>query len=356
MSTKLTVGAGLLLACLVSAIGVAGPVAESLQRPALQVREPSHAVLLAVARAGDRLVAVGERGIVALSDDHAASWRQAKVPASVTLTRVRFWDEKNGIAVGHGGAILTTPDGGETWTLRLDGRRIAELALAAAKTTGDTAAVKDAERLVADGPDKPLLDILLIDARRALVVGAYGLAFATEDGGHTWTPWMDRFDNPKSLHLYAVRSRGNQIVIAGEQGLLLMSDDTGKTFKRLASPYKGSFFTAELPSDNEIVVAGLRGNVWRSMDRGSSWAQVTAPANASITASAVRTDGSVLLVNQGGSVFSTRGGQLEPLNQVPLPSLNAVLTLSEGGLLVATMRGVISVSAAGVRPAVGSTK
>ncbi|MCX7168911.1 MAG: glycosyl hydrolase, partial [Proteobacteria bacterium] len=37
-------------------------------------------VLAAVARAGNRLVAVGERGIVLLSDDNGVTLRQAKVP------------------------------------------------------------------------------------------------------------------------------------------------------------------------------------------------------------------------------------------------------------------------------------
>ena len=50
----------------------AAPVTEALQRPALAVREPGRAVLLAAAQAGERIVAVGERGVIALSDDRGA--------------------------------------------------------------------------------------------------------------------------------------------------------------------------------------------------------------------------------------------------------------------------------------------
>src|SRR3989344_304981 len=87
-------------------------VGDALQRPALSVKAPQRAVLLAAAAAGQRLVAVGERGVVALSDDRGVTWQQAACPVSVSLTMVRFADERHGVAVGHGGTGLTTSDAG----------------------------------------------------------------------------------------------------------------------------------------------------------------------------------------------------------------------------------------------------
>jgi photosystem II stability/assembly factor-like uncharacterized protein len=296
-------------------------------------------VLLGAAQAGNRLVAVGERGIVVLSDDGGTHWRQVATPVSMTLTAVRFADTLHGYAVGHGGTVLSTADGGETWTRRLDGRRAAQLALDAARASADTAAVREAERLVADGPDKPLLDLLLLDAQHAVVVGAYGLAFATTDGGQTWTPWMNRLDNPRGLHLYAIRRHGERLVIAGEQGLVQLSEDGGQTFKQVETPYPGSFFTAELPPTDEIVVAGLLGNVWRSHDAGASWTQLTVPVPASITASALRPNGSLVLVNQAGMVLGERNGSFEPLSAPPLPPLNGILPKPDGTFLVLGING-----------------
>jgi photosystem II stability/assembly factor-like uncharacterized protein len=337
-------------------VAAAAPVGDALDRPALNTRRAAQSVLLSVASAGARVVAVGERGIVVLSDDNGKSWRQARVPVSVTLTTVRFADAKNGFAVGHGGVVLVTNDGAETWMRRLDGRLVARLALDSAKASGDPALAREAERLTADGPDKPLLDVLVLDAQRALVVGAYGLALATDDGGATWVPRMDRLPNPKGLHLYAVRARGSVVLIAGEQGLVLLSDDGGRTFSRLATPYKGSFFTAELPSDHEIVLAGLRGNAWRSTDRGITWSQVAVPMPVSFTASALREDGSMVLVNQSGKVFAGHGGALAPLEAAPLPPANGVLARSGGTLLAATIQGVVPVALRGQGPAAGERK
>lgn len=288
--------------------------------------------MLGIATAGARLVAVGERGIVVLSDDGGQQWRQALMPVSVTLTSVRFANERMGMAVGHGGVVLTTSNRGETWQLMLDGRRIAQTALDRARTRRDEKAIKEAEQMVSDGPDKPLLDVLLIDERRAWVVGAYGLALATEDGGATWSSWNERLDNPRAQHLYVVRKSGDTVLVAGEQGLLLLSRDGGKTFKRLESPYRGSWFTAELIDDRTLVVAGLRGNAWRSVDGGSSWAALPVPAGASITASTLTSDGRLMLASQAGFVMSVDGERVVPLHAKPVSSVAGLTAL--GGQIV----------------------
>lgn len=319
-------------------------VGDALGRPALTTRNPERSVLLAADRAGSRIVAVGERGIVVLSDDNGERWRQAPTPASVTLTAVRFADQKRGYALGHGGLVLATGDGGQSWKPRLDGRQMGQALVAEARASGDATAIASAERLVAEGADKPLLDLVLFDAQRLLVVGAYGMALVSSDAGATWTSWRARLGNPKESHLYAVRQRGSRILMAGEQGLVLLSDDGGRSFKRLTLPYNGSFFTAELPDDQAIVVAGLRGNVWRSTNSGAAWHQLASPLPVSITGSTMDGTGRVLLVNQAGMVLVLKGDELQPLAGAPLPPLNAVLALDAAQALALSVQGVQRVS------------
>lgn len=318
------------------------PVADALQRPALEIKTPHRAVLLSAALAGSRIVAVGERGIVTLSDDRGASWRQAPSPVSVTFTMVRFTDEKHGVAVGHGGTVMTTDDAGTTWRLRLDGRRLATLAQAAATTPE---AQQDAERLLADGPDKPFLDVLQWDAKRLLAVGAYGLAFYSADGGESWVPWMDRLPNPKALHWYVARRDGNTLLLAGEQGLLARSVDNGLTFQPLESPYKGSWFAGEMRADGQTVLAGLRGNVWRLAEGGTQWTQLTSPVPASITSMAVTGDDGLLLASQAGAVLRLQGDALKPLKAPPVPMPSALLPLRDGPLLTLGVSGVVPIAA-----------
>lgn len=333
--------AGLLF--LSAAGAVAAPVGDALERPSVLTAHATRSVLLGAARAGQRLVAVGERGIVILSDDQGTSWRQVETPVSVTLTGVRFADARHGYIVGHGATVLATDDSGEHWTRRLDGRRAAELALEAAQAGSDKGALRAAKWLVADGPDKPLLDLLVVDPRQVVVVGAYGLAFSSDDGGQTWRSWIENLDNPDGLHLYAIRQRGKRILVAGERGLVRLSEDAGRSFVSVPTPYRGSYFTAELPSEQEILVAGLRGNVWRSSDAGASWQQLTAPVPASITASALGDDGSLVLVNQAGMVLSGDAVSLAPVALPQMSPLNGVLQMRDGGLLLLSNNGLESV-------------
>jgi len=336
--------AGALLAVVPGPSGAA-PVGDAIDRTAIAVRSPQSAVLLAAALAGERVVAVGERGLVVLSDDGGASWRQAPAPVSVTLTGVRFADARRGWAIGHGAVVLATDDGGEHWVRRLDGRTAAQRALEDAKAGGDERALKDAEQLVTDGPDKPLLDLVVFDAQRLLVVGAYGLALYSDDAGASWTSWATRLPNPKGLHLYAARRHGERLLLAGEQGLALQSADGGQHFRRLETPYKGTFFSAEVLEDGTLLLAGLRGNMLRSRDDGVTWTPVASPMPVSITATAVTPGGGILAVNQAGFVLEVRDDRLLPLNPTPLPPLNGLLPRAGAPLLAMSVLGVLALPA-----------
>jgi photosystem II stability/assembly factor-like uncharacterized protein len=326
-------------------------VADPMARPAQMVSQPAKAYLAGIARAGKRLVAVGERGIIVLSDDGGTSWRQAKVPASVTLAAVQFPTPTQGWAVGHYGIVLHSGDGGETWTRQLDGVQAAQLVLRDAQLStsqagqGNGAYLAEAQRLVADGPDKPFLGLHFSDAKNGLVVGAYNLAFRTQDGGNSWTPLSSRIDNPKASHLYAVQASGNDIYIAGEQGLLLRSTDAGQHFARVDLPYKGSLFAMAL-AGGDVVVAGLGGNAFRSGDQGASWHKLEVPVPVSITAVSAQ-GGKFLMTNQAGMLLAGAAGAaaVAPLKVPPLPPLNDVLAQPDGAIVAVGMTGAIRLPA-----------
>ena len=328
-------------------------VGDAARRSALISNQLGQSVLLgAGVTATDRLVAVGERGLVLLSDDGGTQWHQAKVPVSVSLTAVKFAGQQ-GVAVGHGGVVLTSQDNGETWALRLDGRRAAELALQSAKASHNDAQIENAQRLVDEGPDKPFLDVAIDAQGRVLIVGAYGMMFASTDMGQNWSAWLDRLDNPDGLHLYAIRQRGHELLVAGERGLVLHSANDGATFERLITPYKGSLFTAELSGDNDIIVAGLKGSLLRSHDDGASWHSLSAQDASSFTGSTLGANGTVYLVNQGGQVFGLPPGGLQALNVLAMPPLNAIVSLDSDRVVVLSNTGLTSLS---LEPRAGGLK
>lgn len=321
--------------------GVIAAVADAIDRPAIESNLGAHSVLLSVTSVGDHFFAVGERGLILRSDDNGKSWRQLTSPVSVTLTGISFFDNKNGYAIGHGGIVLRTTNAGNDWEIRLNGLQLAEKLQQQAEESKDEESIRQAKLLVADGPDKPFFDLLVLGREHLVVVGAYGFAFESVDGGQSWTPWMSRIDNPFGLHLYNIRKQGERILVAGEQGFVALSMDAGKSFETIETPYEGSFFTAQLLEKDEIVLAGLRGNTLVSDDNGQHWKEIKNPISSSIMASFIHSDGQVIMANQVGTLLGLRESRLVPLTRKRLPPLTNIIEKVNGSVLGLSINGPV---------------
>jgi photosystem II stability/assembly factor-like uncharacterized protein len=346
-SVKAAVIKRLICVVLVSSLfaikGVAATVDEAIDRPATRSVLGAHSALLDADLVGQDIIAVGERGFILRSNDGAHSWQQIKSPVSVTFTGVQFFDEQVGYIIGHGGTVLRTVNGGQDWELRLNGRMLGGILLRQAKQDQDEEALRRAQYLLEDGPDKPFLDLLVMDAEHLVVVGAYGLALESVDGGATWLPWMSRLPNDFGSHLYSIQKQGDQILIAGERGFVALSHDKGLSFDLIETPYEGSFFTAQFLADGQIFLAGLRGNSFLSQDDGESWVQLSNPISANITASTLLANGQLVMVNQAGFIMEASSDHLAPLPIPPLPPLTEILEIAGDKLLALSMSGPFTV-------------
>ena len=309
---------------------------------ALAVRSP----LVGIARAGERLVAVGQRGHIVYSDDAGQHWEQARVPLSSDLSAVFFPSPTQGWAVGNDGVVLHSSDAGATWSKQLDGRQIGDLlirhysALAAAQPGSEhwPLLVAQGRRLAAEGADKPLLDVWFADDKLGYVVGVFNLILRTEDGGQSWTPFQDRIDNPQGFHLNAIASTGDGLYIAGEQGLLLKWEEGRQRFTALHTPYQGSFFGV-IGKPAEVIVYGLRGNVLRSTDGGEHWSPLNSGPQASITAAIIDAQGRYELFTQAGYTLVSSGTRLQTLVQPGLPPVAGAVRAADGSRVVVGSRG-----------------
>jgi len=321
-----------------------------LDTPAARSALASRALLNGLARAGDRIVAVGQRGHIVYSDDAGKSWRQAEVPVSSDLVAVSFPTASDGWAVGHDGVVLHSKDGGQSWTTQLDGRRLGQLMFeyysrSAAALTDDpkraALLIEEAKRFQAQGAENPFLDVWFRDANNGYIVGAFGLVFRTVDGGASWEPLLHAVENPKGQHLYAVRGIGSDVYIAGEQGLLLKLAQGDTTFRALELPYKGTLFGVT-GSGQTVIAHGLRGTVLRSTDGGHQWQQVPTGLQVGLTASTRDSDGRLLIVSQAGHILASRddGASFKPVPVAGALPAAAVTVAAQGTLIVAGPRGV----------------
>jgi len=333
----------------------AAPVQGVLERPALKAQNPSKAVLMDVTFAGNRLVAVGERGIIIFSDDSGDTWQQADVPVSVTLTAVYFTGPDNGWAVGHGGVVVHTADGGKTWTRQLEGVTAAKLALDVAQAYADRADAQDyaaqqllfnVELLVEDGPDKPFLDLYFYNDHEGYVVGSYGYIFRTDDGGVTWKCLMDRVDNPDGLNIYAIQVVGTTIYLAGEQGLFLVSRDNGDSFKLLETPYEGTYFDIEVLPSGDIILVGLRGNAFWSADDGATFNKSDTPEGAaSFSDIVLMENGALVFANQAGILLQSldHGRTIYTVDSQRVAPISSILPMGNNIIMTAGLGGAIRV-------------
>jgi photosystem II stability/assembly factor-like uncharacterized protein len=299
--------AGLMLSMAHAAPGFKNPQ----DLPALASEQAARSPLLSVTRAGARIVAVGLRGHIVFSDDWGRSWKQAAVPVSSDLLAVSFPSPQQGWAVGHGGVVLHSADGGATWTRQLEGRQAADIA---ARYYADRLGsnpqweplLKREKRLAADGGTQAFLDVHFESETTGYVVGTFNRIYRTEDGGKTWTPWMDRTDNPNELHFYAIRGGAGALYLAGEQGMVWRLDTATQRFLPVPTPYKGTLFGLVTDGADGLLAYGMRGSLFRSGDQGKTWARIATTSSAGITAGTVLPDGCVLLVNQAGGIDLSR--------------------------------------------------
>ena len=205
--------------------------------PARPAPHAASSLLLDLTRAGNGWVAVGQHGDILTSAD-GRQWKQVAAPVDTTLTRVRFLDSSHGWAVGYDGTVLSSADGGASWTLQ--------------------------QFDAAWG--RPYFDILFFDADHGLLAGANGTLKKTADGGKSWDA-VDSEAFADTPNLYNLVKLGNgTLLIAGERGFLARSGDQGATWTQLKSPYTGSFFGTLPWGDAGALVFGLRGNAFYATD------------------------------------------------------------------------------------------
>lgn len=298
-----------------SATVIAGPAApfrHPLEVPAVASSLAAQSPLYGVARAGTRLVAVGQRGHIVFSEDDGVSWKQASVPVSTDLVAVSFPSASHGWAVGHGGVVLHSSDGGSSWVKQLDGRQSAALAIRHFEALADSDAVAGAllareKRLAEDGGTQPLLSVHFENELTGYVVGTFNRIFRTDDGGKTWMPWMAQVDNPDELHFNAVVGSGGRLYLAGEWGMVWMLDDSGRFVAR-QTPYEGSLFGLVVDGPEAIIAFGMRGTVFRSADAGMSWEKIPLGTTVGVTGGVASPGGELFLVTQGGTIAHSRDG------------------------------------------------
>jgi photosystem II stability/assembly factor-like uncharacterized protein len=243
-----------------------------------------HSLYLGISTNKSTVIAVGERGHIALSKDYGITWLQAaRVPTRTTLTAVTMIGN-NAWAVGHDTTILYSSDGGENWVSQFE----------------------DKERQM------PLLDVMFINESEGFAIGAYGTYLTTFDGGKNWKDSLIVEDQDYHLNKIIKVDEYRYFVVA-EAGNAYRSFDAGKNWELIELPYPGSMFGV-ISYNNQIITYGLRGNVLASDDFGDNFIQLSSPVQNSLFGSALTQNNDLFIVGANGTVLRYQNNKLKRVN------------------------------------------
>jgi photosystem II stability/assembly factor-like uncharacterized protein len=270
-----------------------------------------HGLLLDVARAGNRIVAVGNDGNVLLSDDEGASWRVAKPATDELLTSVVFPTATEGWAVGQDETVLHSTDAGQTWT-----RQYTKAAA-----------------------DQALFTIISLAPGHLFSSGSYNLILETTDGGVTWKESkIDNLDD--DYHLNCAVNHGDDIMVTGESGHAFLR--SAGTWTPIKLPYEGSQFACATGADGSFYSFGLRGTAFRLMPGSKSWTKLESGTQRSFFGAANLTNGQIALVGSNGLVelLDPASGKMRELPRPTAETLSGVMEAKDGKLIIVGDDGV----------------
>ena len=263
-----------------------------------------------------RLVAVGERGTIVVSENNGQAWRithnDDEVP--VTLTDITALSDDLLLAVGHDSVILRSEDGGLSWQLIM----------------------RDSET------GEPFMGTWSEDGENVFVYGSFGKFLVSTDAGKTFTPQeLDIFGE----HLSAMAGDESDVrIMVGEMGLVLRSLDGGDSWDKLEPFYQGSLFGVAHLNGSRWIAYGMRGHVFFSDNNGDSWTQVDIGSELPLYGHAVARDGKHMIIVGTAGVLVTlndQGELVDVSNINGLGTLTSALILPSGNVLAAGQRGLM---------------
>ncbi len=300
-------------------VGAADPVPDA-QVWSIESAKAVRGLMLDVVAAGPRLVAVGDRGHILFSDDQGKSWTQAKVPSRQLLTAVFFVDAQHGWAVGHDAQILVSSDAGATWNKQFeDLKRQAPLldlwfkdastgfavgAYGALLTTTDGGQHWQDVSDRIDNPDQFHFNaIAAVKDAGLFIVGEQGSLFRSRDDGQSW----EKIQGPYEGSLFGLLPTGEPqtLLIYGLRGNLFRSTDFGDTWAQVPlqgprGPLEFALSGATRLDDGSLVLVGNSGTVLRSNDDGKTFSLFNRPDRLSLSAVTAGANGTLIIAGQGG--------------------------------------------------------
>lgn len=220
-------------------------VAIQIEKPAVQLREMrpdrlgAHFRQIAFSPDKETAWAVGFGGMIVRTDDGGITWKKQKSGTSARLYGLHILTQHNLFCCGSDGTLLVTSNGGDHW------------------------------RKIPVPTRLRLIDVFFLDPLTGWFAGDDGCIMRTEDGGKNWT----QLDTGHSIGFRRIWFKNrNEGFAAGYEGVLLSTETGGDSWTRMVIPDNISYYGAHFGADGETCfLVGSCGMMVTSADAGTTW-------------------------------------------------------------------------------------
>jgi hypothetical protein len=286
--------------------------------------------------APDRLVAVGQNGIILSSTDAGATWQREVSPTNRTLFAVAADGAGRVVAVGSAGAVVVW-DGSE-WRAVASGTTRTLFDVRAAGPGSFIAVGDGGTMLEGDGVAWQLVAVPGVRENLRAVVGAPGQRTAVGWYGAVLTEASGWNTALSGSRLYGVHIPEDGVAMAVGTGGLAYQRVAG-VWRAMSLPASASLYAIAGPTADDRLAVGDSGTI-RHLSAGG-WHAESAPTGAllrsvwydGVHALAVGADG-VALVREGGTWRSVPSGSHRFLRQVEGGRWDNLLVAGDSGTLL----------------------
>lgn len=123
-------------------------------------------------------------------------------------------------------------------------------------------------------PTDAYYSVASLPAGRWYVVGASGVLLTSDDNGKSWTRAQLAKIYPFSwLDLFSIRFAPDRVNgwISGEEGLILRTTDGGKSWQKQHSGVTGNLYRVAVADAQNAIAAGADGTILYTHDGGQTW-------------------------------------------------------------------------------------
>lgn len=232
------------------------------------------------------LIAVGENGIVLKSTNLGTTWEIKKSGTTEHLHDIKILNAEVTYACGNNGTLLISPNLGETWDIvplstNADLKSLSFYTDASMNQYGFLAGLAVIFKMEVNGTlwqeadVQPIMNeifkfncVYMMDENKIFAAGDNGLLVMSNDGGLSWNRIETGFYLNINEIIFTSPVNG---VASCDDGYILLTQNGGLTWSAIKTPVNDDLFSVNFANENFGISVGEDGTELYTIDGGLTW-------------------------------------------------------------------------------------